>query len=176
MQAMWMWPLGSPKDSFPISSKYIYWILHMAFNFHRIKWQLGDWMRQNWWGLCSSPLKFILKDYSVAGHLLMLQANSTAALSAPCWIWEHLGIQETRCARRSHGNPGKQRTASLNLRRERFSVPSRVVRAWQLNGKVNQNKGSSTTKRASRLSCCLRGTSHWLNTTPMSRSTRRSLL
>lgn len=189
-----MWQPGSPKDSSSTSHKYIYWILHMAFNCHRRKWQLlGDWMRQDWLGLCSSPLKphrlnhflflhfalgveksrscweekprcnhwltifnqswtrsiwpvtpttmplaagtgtarghgvwthwepitkkLILKNYSVAGHLLTLKANSTAALSTPRWTFEHLGIQETEHTYRSHGNAGNQRTASVKLTR-----------------------------------------------------------
>lgn len=189
MRTMWMRQPGSPKDSSPTSHKYIYWILHMAFNFHRRKWQLlGNWMRQDWLGLCSSPLKphwlnyfpflhfalgvetsqrgwqekpscnhrltifnwswtrsatpttmplapgtgtawghgvwthweptanqFILKNYSVAGHLLTLKANSTAALSTPHWTFERLGIQEMERTYRSHGNPGNQRTASIKL-------------------------------------------------------------
>ena len=53
MRTMWMQQPGLPKDSSPTSHKYIYWILHIAFNFRRRKWQLlGDWMRQDWLGLC----------------------------------------------------------------------------------------------------------------------------
>lgn len=40
------------------SHKHMYWILHLAFSSHaRIRQHLIKWMRQDWLGLCSSPLK-----------------------------------------------------------------------------------------------------------------------
>lgn len=79
MQMMSIRQPGSPKDSSSTSHKYIYLILHMAFNFHRRKRQLlGDW--EAWLGLCPPPLKTHQLNYFLFLHFALEVETSQS-----CW-------------------------------------------------------------------------------------------